>query len=302
MTYVSDLLLQIVDAADTRRRVRDECLRLLEPLEPIEQAQLRPLLGYYGGKCMGYPAIWAVSRALGLDTEREAWLIAQVRATLFINITTSIVDDLFDQDESAQVEHLGVLYLLIFEAMLTAQWSPDFAAPARTAFVRAWRNVTQRVEVHDAKAIRVRGQRIGAFFALTAEACAAALDLPAERTRILVDLIESFGNLCGHIDDVLDVATDLARGETANAVLLALGGDQGGDPALMEARLASPGGRQTTERFLADEFEAVARAAEAAGCAELAKSLRGAGTKVFEFLPLDWNAMAPGQMSQPVAI
>ena len=234
---------------------------------------------------MGYPAIWCMSIELELNDEAEIGLIEQVRATLFANITTSIVDDMFDGDEDVSVEHLGVLYLLIYGALIAGEWNKEFAPAAMSTFRQALRSARLRATGSvNRETVRIRGARIGAFFGLTGRACARSLGLDSDTETRMVNLLEDFGAVCGHVDDLLDFESDLARGDRTNVVALALGAHINTNTASYSTILRSSWGQARAKQFLEAEFIALAHQAETAQWPRLASRFRVAADNVFSSL------------------
>lgn len=271
--YVSDILEDLLAAGRIRGRVRSVCMELLDDLPAHQRAVLASAMHYYGGKCMGYPPIWAIATALELDEAAEIRLIRQIRGTLFANITTSVVDDLFDDDGPSDPRHLGILYLLFYGALATGEWSADYRGPALATFASALDSAMLDVWPGGVgpEVLRARGQRIGAFFALTGEAAARALNLSERRRQDLVDMLTDLGIACGHIDDAIDVLDDLKNGNTTNAVLLALAQRK---PVEFEGWIdiiTSERGRRLILAFLEQEFAALAQTASAKGWSTLAE-------------------------------
>jgi hypothetical protein len=212
--YVSDVLENLLDARDTRQAVRAYCLGLLDGAEDSLRVQLEPIAEYVGGKCMGYPAIWFLERLLGHD---PAAIVERCRSPLCVSLSTSIVDDLADDDEELGPAFLAYLYILIGEAAFAG--GPD--AAMREHLHRALELcLNTRAATPFAATVR-RGDRIGAFFAMIA-AKAVEDRLEPHRAAVALEATTRFGEICAHIDDWMDAERDLERGALENVSLTLL--------------------------------------------------------------------------------
>src|SRR5579863_4253090 len=119
--YVSDVLESLLDASSVRSAVRDHCVGLLASLDPALRRRLAPHAWYVGGKCMGYPAVWLLRQFFGPQAVSLDALIARAEPALSVSLTTTIVDDLFDGDETIPAEYVAVLYVLIAKSAFGAR-------------------------------------------------------------------------------------------------------------------------------------------------------------------------------------
>ncbi len=211
--YVSDVLESLLDARAAREGVRAYVRSLVASTQPSLRAALEPIAAYIGGKCMGYPAIWFLQEVL--DEHDASAVIARCRGTLCVSLSTSIVDDVADRDETYDSAYLAFLYLLIGEATFTAP-------RGNGAQERLHEALAACLDPHETSSdMSRRGDRIGAFFAMIAgDAVSGAIAEP--RATLVVAAAREFGRLCAHIDDAMDVQRDLSHGVTQNAVLLLL--------------------------------------------------------------------------------
>ncbi len=210
--YVSDVLESLLDARAARDAVRAYVLSIVASTPPHLRTAVERIAAYIGGKCMGYPAIWFLEQALEQD---PAAIIERCTGTLCVSLSTSIVDDVADGDETYGSEHLAMLYVLIGEAA--------FSSPRRVqAQARLHEALESCLDSYEGPCnAGRRGDRIGAFFAMIA-ADAVSGTTSEEYARRLSQGARSFGRLCAHVDDAMDVQRDLEHGSTQNVALLLL--------------------------------------------------------------------------------
>jgi hypothetical protein len=244
--HVSDVLEGLLDARSTRDAVRAYCVSLLAGLPNSLLAQLLPIATYFGGKCMGFPAIWFFEKVLAGTITRTEEIIERCRRTLCVSLSTSIVDDLADHDETVDNASLAFLYVLLGEATFSK------TATAPDALIR----LHQAIDIclnpsapTTGMAITRRGNRIGAFFAMMAADVFHGF-YDASRAAYVIEAAERFGELCAHADDWMDVERDLDRGITDNVVLTLLQTRLSGrTPAITDL--------QYHRRWLSEQFSAL---------------------------------------------
>jgi hypothetical protein len=214
LRYVSDVLEGFLDAGATREATRAYCRGLIADVPSGLRVPLAPIAEYVGGKCMGYPAIWFLEQLL---IEPARTIIGRCRSSLCVSLSTSIVDDLADGDESFGPEYLAFLYVLIGEAIHAGTGDDS----SRALLLRAL-DVSLNPEASSAheRAVR-RGERIGAFFAMIAASAVRGV-LPESRAAVAIQATVQFGEVCAHIDDWMDAPRDLRLGTLENVALALL--------------------------------------------------------------------------------
>jgi hypothetical protein len=244
--YVSDILESLLEATAERNAVRKHCLRMLEALDVPTRERLAPTAGYVGGKCMGYPAVWFLKRALGGDSVPVDSLVTLCEPALSISLTTSIVDDMVDADEIVAAEYGGFLYVLLAQAVYGV---PGHGKAGRTAAADFLRRALEvcRDQSRSEEAPAARGDRIGHFYRMIATCAAERLPMPAGRRIVIVESAGRFGRCCAHLDDWLDAARDAEHGIRANVVL------SGGTAAVS----TDDGRAARIEALLGDELDAI---------------------------------------------
>jgi hypothetical protein len=209
--YVSDVLEGLLGAAETRGAVRAFALGLVDAAPTPLRATLHPVADYVGGKCMGYPAIWFLQEVL--EEDDAAGVIARCKNALCMSLSTSIADDLADNDEPYDAAYLAFLYVLVGESA---------CAPAPRGAMRARLHAALLacldLPAHADDALARRGDRIGAFFAMIA---GEALDasLPRAEAALAIEAARCFGRFCAHLDDAMDAQRDLEHGAMHNVAL-----------------------------------------------------------------------------------
>jgi hypothetical protein len=247
--YVSDVLSDLLaGAAPFRETVRRHCLTLVDRL-PAEIARpIRPAAEYIGAKCMGYPPVWFVSRALGWTLEETDELLSRSHTALCISLSTSIADDFLDR-EAVGSSHLMFFYLLLFEALAQEDWGESglgdfiYSKAVGTMDLFVLPGVRQQLragcdlETLEGMAKR-SGLRIGNFHRMIAYSLLRSRPSASGQAAGLVDLAGRFGNWCSDLDDIIDVERDILQGEPSPlAALSALRLDPGLRTALVEADL-----------------------------------------------------------------
>lgn len=207
--YVSDVLERLLDAGEAREAVRSYAVHLLDDSPARLRAAVEPAATYVGGKCMGYPAIWFLHLLTG--EERIEDVVERSAGALCLSLSTSIVDDLADHDETLGSEYLAYLYVLLGEAMARAS-DPQLQRRLHAA-------LEQCLDSDAPCASRAsRGDRIGAFFSLVALQALRGY-WSATRSELGIEATRRFGRFCAHVDDAMDARRDLENGVAQNVVL-----------------------------------------------------------------------------------
>ncbi len=220
--YVSDFLEQILGAGTERALARETCVAAAHglPVEVAEQAR------YYGGKCMGYPAIWMLRHALGLDRQRLIDAAQACRASLFLSLTASIMDDWIDRDKPVTIAPAALFYMLVVRGLGAARsdaLTHELVAEKLQEVVEQLLVVEQSAQLAAHKKLEVcagiarrSGIKIGNFHELIAVEFCAHLSLEADATTALRRLANGFGRWCALLDDIIDVRSDIATGDWAS--------------------------------------------------------------------------------------
>jgi len=285
--YVSDVLEGVLDCRDIRTLVRNQCSRVLDGLHADIASNLAVPLHYVAGKCMGYPAVWLSSVALGLTIEQTRQRLAAFPGPLYVSLTTSIADDFLDGDENVRPAHMMVLYMLLFSALREQTWFAgdidrlyrEKVYPLIAGFVAEqplWRTDPAGPDVHE---VAKAGRRIGAFFETIA--LGMARDEPPARRAALVALAGAFGDWCSDLDDIVDIEIDIRQGDTLTYPIFAL--MQAGeapraavlarDAAACENVITDPGFISGLAERQAGKLRTIADRAEECGFDLLARSL-----------------------------
>ena len=248
--YVSDVLADLLPGSGpVREQVRSHCVALVDRLPAEIAGPIRPAAEYIGAKCMGYPPVWLVGRALELAPEELDGLLGRSHTALCVSLSTSIADDFLDR-EAVGSPHLMFFYLLLFEALAQQDWGREglgdfiYGKAVSTMDLFVLPGVRQHLRAGcDLEALehmaRRSGLRIGNFHRMTAYNLLHALEEAPPLRDELIDLAGRFGSWCSDFDDVLDVERDILQGEPAAlAALAVLRLDPGLRPALVERDLA----------------------------------------------------------------
>jgi hypothetical protein len=214
--YASDFLEPLLAASDVRAAVRQHCLALLDSVDPDLRARLRQQALYVGGKCMGYPAVWLLHRILEPKGVDLATVIEQTEPALCVSLTTSIVDDLMDGDEQITADYVAFLYVLIAHAAF-GQNITSRLLPEQSALLQQALDVCINPTRVGPNAER-RGNRVGHFFRMVAAGPARA-SLSLAEANAAIEAVGMFGEVCGHVDDWIDLEVDFERGERENVAL-----------------------------------------------------------------------------------
>jgi len=146
-----------------------------------------------------------------MGEERIEDVVARSAGALCLSLSTSIVDDLADHDETLGSEYLAYLYVLLGEAMARAS-DPHLQRRLHAA-------LEQCLDSEAPRASRAsRGDRIGAFFSLIAFQALHGY-WSAQRSELGIEATRRFGRFCAHVDDAMDARRDLEHGIKQNVVL-----------------------------------------------------------------------------------
>lgn len=232
--YVSDCLESLLDASKTRELVRTECMTVLDDLPTGIASELRPLAEYVGGKCMGYPAVWFVERALDVPHQELRDILRRSRTALMVSLSTSLADDFLDRNEAAGANHLMVFYLLLLDPITNERRASaevrhflrseivdamelfvgprkPISAIAPGAGVEILRQVTRR-----------RGKRIGNFHRMIAFELLTEMGVSESMRSQVVRDAGRFGDWCAFLDDAIDVEQDIEEGHISSFPVCAL--------------------------------------------------------------------------------
>ncbi len=286
--YVSDFLEEILNASAERRLTREICCVAVNdlPADVVQQAD------YYGGKCMGYPAIWLLRHALGLDRQRLTDVAMACRASLFLSLTASIVDDWIDRDQPVTIAPVSLLYMLMVRGLASTQTN----ALAHELVTDKLQEVIEQLLIVERSAqfsarkkleicasiARDSGIKIGNFHELIAAEVCGYLSLEAEITETLRRLANGFGRWCALLDDIIDVRSDIAAGEWASlpaaSLLMEIAGSSAGK--LSQPAAVSPDAENRLIPISAQQLADLGAEANEAGFTDLAKAIELARDKL----------------------
>ncbi len=284
--FVSDVLEGLLDAGAERALVRENCLAAVRGLP----AEIAGQADYYGGKCMGYPAIWMLRHALGLDRQDLGHATAACRASLFLSLTASIMDDWIDRDEPVSVAPAALFYMLMVRGLGT----PRQDMPVHELVVDKLREVIEQLLVVERSAqlgaqeklevcagiARESGIKIGNFHELIAAELCAHLSLEAANTEALRRLANGFGQWCALLDDIIDVRADIAAGDWASVPAAKLLSECNGKLPRLAA--IAPGAETRLLSVAEQELEALTAEARQAGFEDLAAAFESVQTRLPE--------------------
>ena len=228
VVYVSDFLESLLDAEQQRALVRDITDSTIGQM-PDEVGRLAH---YYGGKCMGYPAVWLLKHALEIEDQKLIEVAALCKASIFLSLTTSIVDDWLDKDTEVSVAPVSLMYMLMVGGLGDLK-SENF--PAECALQKL-REVTEHllsVERCASLAHREKlqackelasdaGIKIGHFHELIATEFCNANKVRSGKADALGNIANKFGCWCAFLDDVIDLRSDFEAGNWVSVPALDL--------------------------------------------------------------------------------
>jgi hypothetical protein len=283
--FVSDVLESVVDMREIRALVRARCQKLTADLPPAIAGPISDSAVFFGGKCMGYPAVWFVHRALDLDVRQTSHLLDGAWTSLCISLSTSITDDLMDGDTDVSGEALMFLYVLLFKALEQADWNQD--GLGHYIYQRSVELMPLFVHHDRARLANPprRGDRIGHFHRMIAYDMLRRVDLGPDRRDALVELAGKFGHLCADLDDVLDLEIDVLNGEMDNfaaSIALARGPVQhgGGNLAELLAVVSTVEVETTIGQHMARAVDELCSGCESMGASSLAGTLAEIGGRI----------------------
>jgi hypothetical protein len=214
--YVSDILEKILDASTVRQITRNVTISLIGKLHP----KLDSITEYIGGKCMGYPSIWFIQKALKLSDRQVENLLMKHYSSLFISLSTSIGDDLVDKDEDTHIGHLGLLYLLLMKGF-SARKDPrvdDTIYQNGIAVMMDMLNSRIGSNIDTEKI----GNKIGLFYRMICFELCTAVDDGHVNKPALLNLATKFGCWCSEVDDFMDIEKDIEAGQYFTRPVLSL--------------------------------------------------------------------------------
>lgn len=216
LIYVSDFLENLIDGHDVRNLVREQSREILKGVPEPAYSKLFDALDYWGGKCMGYPAVWLVQKAMHWNLPQTCSAVSCYPGSLYVSLTTSIMDDFLDRDQDVGPSDLMLAYMFFFTALRQPHWfAGDIAAvyfqsvyPLVASFVSdaPIRDKGDISSLYDRAAIS--GRRIGAFFETIA---CALVPRDAPQRDSIIELAGAFGEWCSMLDDLIDIELDLTQ-------------------------------------------------------------------------------------------
>lgn len=218
VVYVSDFLESLLDAEPERALVRD----ITDSTIGQMPNEIGRLAHYYGGKCMGYPAVWLLKHALDIEDQKLLEVAASCKASIFLSLTTSIVDDWLDKDVEVTVAPVSLMYMLMVGGLGDLN-SKNF--PSERALQRL-REITEhllRVERSASldyqeklalcnELAKEAGIKIGHFHELIANEFCNAMSVHNNKAHALRNIANKFGCWCAFLDDVIDLRPDFEAG------------------------------------------------------------------------------------------
>lgn len=207
--YVSDLLEDILNASRVRDLAREITFEVIGSLHP----ELDKITAYIGGKCMGYPSLWLIKNALNINLEDFKEHLKKNYSALFVSLSTSIGDDLVDNDEDTNIGHLGLFYLLLFNG-LTSSPNAKVNKVIYENGIHVMKNMLNDESIIDLSMkdvdleIERFGLKIGLFHKMIAYEFLNTYDNDADH-EFLLKLSEDFGCWCSEVDDFIDIERDV---------------------------------------------------------------------------------------------
>ena len=226
--YVSDFLETLLNASTERALVREVTNSAVShlPDEIAHQAH------YYGGKCMGYPVVWLLKHALDLEEQKLKEVVEACKASIFLSLTTSIVDDWLDKDVEVSVAPVSLMYLLMVVGLgdLNSKHFPSERARQRIheltehlLLVEKSASLAHREKLTlCGELVSKAGIKIGHFHELIASEFCNALSVQQSKACELINIANKFGCWCAFVDDVIDVRSDFGNGNWVSLPVLNL--------------------------------------------------------------------------------
>ncbi len=226
--YVSDFLDSLLGAASERALVRRITNRAIENLP----GEIGDLAEYYGGKCMGYPAVWLIRHALKIEEDVLAEQAEACKASIFLSLTTSIVDDWLDKDTEVSIAPVSLMYMLMVGG-ISGSHAATF--PSEES-LKKLREITEHLLLVEKCAVlshqkkyrlsssiaKVSGMKIGHFHELIAREFCKTAPISDQKAQALWDLSNKFGCWCAFLDDLIDVRSDYILGNWVSVPVLNL--------------------------------------------------------------------------------
>jgi hypothetical protein len=205
--YVSDVLEELLEASSVRSIVRKVTMDKIGRLHP----KLDQITAYIGGKCMGYPCLWFLQKALGIADDELDDLLSENYSALFISLSTSIGDDLVDKDENTHIGHLGLLYLLLFKALCKENNNEVNAVIYKKGIevMQQMLNFEMSNNRTSDSELEKIGIKIGAFHKMISFELLSTLPLEQEKKQALTEFAGKFGCWCSEMDDFIDIERDI---------------------------------------------------------------------------------------------
>lgn len=217
--YVSDILEEMLNASSVRNITREVTFKIIGRLHP----KLDVITEYIGGKCMGYPSIWFVQKALQLNDADLDRLLMNNHSALFISLSTSIGDDLVDKDENTNIGHLALLYLLLFKGLANQNAGKVNEIIYQSGLKVMMGMLDSNLE-HDFSHDEMEGigNKIGLFHkTICFEMLANLGELDIDKEALL-SLSGKFGCWCSELDDFIDIERDIESGQYFTRPVLTL--------------------------------------------------------------------------------
>lgn len=213
--YVSDFLERLFPSiAPTRKLVGNLICEMGQKLPESLHESLESRLSYYSTKCMGYPAVWACARLLGIDEIQIDALIKKHQTALCISLSTSIIDELIDQESIAPSRDAIILYLLIYNSLDKNEWHKKdlgqyiFKESVNTANLFMDKLYKQRENpIYSEPDFGLK--RIGNFHKMIAYDLTKDNEMLGHKKETIIDIVGLLGNWYAALDDFLDFEHDI---------------------------------------------------------------------------------------------
>ena len=208
--YVSDALESLLSAGDVREIVRETITAYLNKYDGGVESALIDRAKYYSAKCMGYPAVWFLSKAVGAKTDlRRKELIGAVSQTLLFSLSTSIADDFIDGDEDISEKDMFLFYVLIIGILTDIRSDTNSSQIILKTSNRLLLPILAKdSDDIDADIKFASTDRIGFFFEMIFEEYFDRF--PNDCSEHLTLASRFFGRICCLIDDCIDFDKDIS--------------------------------------------------------------------------------------------
>jgi hypothetical protein len=221
MYYVSDLLEGLLNATAVRSLVGNVIVDI-----GWSRSSTNALLVPLSRKCMGYPPVWLISRALDLSATRIEQAIRANPSALLVSLSTSLTDDLIDKDTEPNLHNLSLLYILLLKAgsrCSSTDSCDKLLSMSLDVATSVLEGTVSEYPLHIGSGqganrtlcanLRRAADRIGLFHEAIASDLLIDLAIGAHESLFLTSLCREFGRWCCMLDDFLDVEQDLAAGD-----------------------------------------------------------------------------------------